>query len=82
MKQSRRFLECVEENLLAQLVKELIRGGTLLDLLFTNKEGLVGVVEVGSCLGQSDHEMVEFPILGEVRRAQQNCYLGSPEDRL
>jgi len=31
-----------------------------------NKEGLVG--DVRSCLGQSDHEMVEFLILGEVLR--------------
>jgi len=29
-----------------------------------HREGLVGDVEGGSCLGQSDHEMVEFSILG------------------
>ena len=45
-----------------------MRGAALLDLLFTNKEGLVGDVEVGGCLGLSDHEMVEFSILGGVRR--------------
>lgn len=38
MKQSRRFLECVEENFLTQLIKELTTGGTLLDLLFTEKD--------------------------------------------
>ena len=32
------------------------------------REELVGNVKAGSCLGQSDHEMVEFLILGEVRR--------------
>jgi len=42
---------------------EPTRGGALLDLLLSNKE-LVGDVEVRSCLGQSDHEMVEFSILG------------------
>ena len=31
-------------------------------------EGLVGDEEVGSCLGKSDHKMVEFLILGVVRR--------------
>ena len=67
-KQSRRFLETVEDSFLTQLVSEPTRGGAPLDLLFTNREGLVGDVVVRSCLGQSDHEMVEFSILGEVRR--------------
>ena len=39
-----------------------------LDLLFTNREGLVGDVEIENCLWQSENEMVEFSILGEVRR--------------
>ncbi len=51
-----------------QLVREPTRGGALIDLLFTNREGLVGDVKVGHCLGQSDHEIVEFSILGDVRR--------------
>ncbi|KAK4824952.1 hypothetical protein QYF61_021640 [Mycteria americana] len=67
-KQSRRFLECVEDNLLTQLVSEPMREGTPLDLLFVNREGLVGDVTVGGCLGQSDQEMIEILILGEVRR--------------
>ncbi|GAB0180200.1 hypothetical protein GRJ2_000485300 [Grus japonensis] len=44
-KQSRRFLECVEDNFLTQLVSELTREGALLDLLFVNREGLVGDVD-------------------------------------
>uniref|UniRef100_A0A8B9UU32 Reverse transcriptase domain-containing protein n=1 Tax=Anas zonorhyncha TaxID=75864 RepID=A0A8B9UU32_9AVES len=67
-KQSRRFLESVEDSFLTQLVSEPTRGGAPLDLLFTNREGLVGDVVVGNCLGQSDHEMVEFSILGEARK--------------
>ena len=47
-----------------QLVREPARGTAPLDLLFTNKEGLVGDVEVGGCLGQSDHEMIDFSIHG------------------
>ncbi|PKU32319.1 adaptin ear-binding coat-associated protein 1 [Limosa lapponica baueri] len=58
--QSRRFLECVEDNFLTQLVRELTREGALLDLLFVNREGLVGDVMVEGCLGHSDHEMIEF----------------------
>ncbi|KAK4820506.1 hypothetical protein QYF61_000085 [Mycteria americana] len=67
-KQPRRFLECVEDKFLTQLVSEPIREGTPLDLLFVNREGLVGDVTVGGCLGHSDHKMIEFLILGEVRR--------------
>ena len=58
----------MEDNFLTQLVREPTRGGTPLDLMFTNREGLMGDMEVRSCLGQSDHKMVEFSILGEVRR--------------
>ncbi|PKU34200.1 hypothetical protein llap_15501 [Limosa lapponica baueri] len=67
-RQARRFLECMEDNFLTQLVGEPIRGGASLDLLFPNKEGLVGDVEVGGRLGLSDHEMVKFSILSEVRK--------------
>uniref|UniRef100_A0A493THY5 Reverse transcriptase domain-containing protein n=1 Tax=Anas platyrhynchos platyrhynchos TaxID=8840 RepID=A0A493THY5_ANAPP len=67
-KQSRRFLENMEDSFLTHLVSEPTRGGAPLDLLFTNREGLVGDVVVRSCLGQSDHEMVKFSILGEARK--------------
>ncbi|KAK4828567.1 hypothetical protein QYF61_027657 [Mycteria americana] len=68
-KQSRRFLECVEDdNFLTQLVSEPTRRGASLDLLFTNREGLVGDVVVGGHLGLSDHDMIEFSIHSKVRR--------------
>ncbi|KAK4826282.1 hypothetical protein QYF61_007129 [Mycteria americana] len=67
-KQSRRFLERVAENFLTQLVSEPTREGAPLDLLFTNRDGLVSDVMVGGCLGQSDHEMIEFLIRGEAAR--------------
>ncbi|RMC10255.1 hypothetical protein DUI87_13057 [Hirundo rustica rustica] len=40
----------------------------MLALLFVTRDGLVGDVVVGGRLGQSDHEIIEFSILGEVRR--------------
>ena len=40
----------------------------MLDLLLTNKEGLVGDVKLKGSLGCSDHEMVEFKILRAARR--------------
>jgi len=58
----------VEDNFLRQLVSEPTRGGALLDLLFTNREGLVGDVVVGGCLGLSDHEIIVFSVRGEVKR--------------
>jgi len=67
-RQSRRFLECVADNFLTQLVSEPTSGGVSLDLLFTNIEGLVGDVVVRGCLGLSDHEMKEFSVRGEVKR--------------
>jgi len=51
-----------------QLGREPTRRGVPLGLLFTNRKGLVGDVEVRSYLGQSDYEMVVFSILGEVKR--------------
>jgi len=55
-----------------QVVEEPTRKGALLDLVITNKEGLVKDVKVGGRLGCSDHEivfMVEFRILCEGSRA-------------
>jgi len=42
--------------------------GALLDLLFTNREGLVGDVVVRGSLELSDHEMIEYSVRGEVKR--------------
>ena len=43
----------MEDNFLVQLVRQPTRGGALLDLLFTNREGLLGDVEVrSSALGR------------------------------
>ncbi|KAK4828700.1 LOW QUALITY PROTEIN: hypothetical protein QYF61_000538 [Mycteria americana] len=55
-------------NFLTQLVSEPTREGAPLDLLFTNRKGLVSHVMVGGRLGQSDHEMIEFLIRGEAAR--------------
>ncbi|PKU32048.1 dtw domain-containing protein 2 [Limosa lapponica baueri] len=68
-KQSRRFLERVDDNFLLQVIKELTRRGAMLDLVLTNKKGLVENVKLKGSLGCSDHEMVEFKILQAARRA-------------
>ena len=40
----------MEDNFLMQLVREPTGGAATLDLMFTNREGLVGDVEVGAVL--------------------------------
>ncbi|GAB0179159.1 hypothetical protein GRJ2_000381200 [Grus japonensis] len=69
-KQSMKFLECVRDNFLLQVIEEPTRRGAMLDLILTNKEGLVGNVKLKGSLGCSDHEMVEFRILRAVRRVR------------
>ncbi|GAB0175850.1 hypothetical protein GRJ2_000050200 [Grus japonensis] len=68
-KQPMRFLECIDDNFLLQVIEEPTRRGAILDLVLTNQEGLVGNVKLKGSLGCSDHEMVEFKILRAARRA-------------
>jgi len=67
--QSRRFLQGINDNFLMQVVEEPTSRGILLDLVLTNREGLVEDVRVGGRLGCSDHEMVNFRILHGGSRA-------------
>jgi len=53
-----------------------MRRGEMLDLILTNKEGLVGNVMLKG-LGCSDHKMVEFKILRAAGRAHSK--LATPE---
>jgi len=61
--QSRRFLQSIGGNFLMQMVEDPTRRGILLDIVLTNKEGLVEDVKVGGSLGCSDHEMMKFRML-------------------
>jgi len=65
---SRRFLQSIDDNFLTQVVEEPSRG-VLLDLVLTNKDGLVEDVKIAGSLGCSGHEMVEFRILHGGSRA-------------
>ncbi|XP_074986240.1 uncharacterized protein LOC142072657 [Caretta caretta] len=67
-RQSRKFLESVGDNFLAQVLEEPTRGGAFLDLLLTNRVELVGEAKVDRNLGGSDHELVEFRILTQGRK--------------
>jgi len=67
--QSRRLLQGIDDNFLMQVVEETVRRDMLLDLVLTNKEGLVEDVKVGGSLGCSDHGMVELRMLHGGSRA-------------
>ncbi|CAM4557941.1 unnamed protein product [Lepidochelys kempii] len=67
-RQSRKFLESVGDNFLAQVLEEPTRGGAFLDLLLTNRVELVGEAKVDGNLGGSDHGLVEFRILTQGRK--------------
>ncbi|PKU39424.1 dtw domain-containing protein 2 [Limosa lapponica baueri] len=67
-KPSRKFLECVTDNFLLQVVEEPTRRQAMLDLVLANKEGLVGNITFKGGFVCSDHEMVEFKILRAARR--------------
>jgi len=76
-KQSRRFLERIDDNFLLQVIEEPMGRCAMLDLVLTNKEGLVRNVKVKGSLGCSDHEMVEFKILRAARRVSSKlCVVG------
>ena len=51
------------------MIEEAVRRGATLDVVLTNKEGLMGNAKLKGSLGCSDHEMVEFKILRALRRA-------------
>ncbi|GAB0186773.1 hypothetical protein GRJ2_001142600 [Grus japonensis] len=68
-KQSRRFLECIDDNFLLDVTEKPTRRGAMLDLVLTNEEELVGNVKLKGSFGCSDHETVESKILRAARRA-------------
>ncbi|TRZ18140.1 hypothetical protein HGM15179_008959 [Zosterops borbonicus] len=79
-RQSRTFLECMDDNFLLQMMSEPARGGTMLDLLYANRDRLVGDVVVG---GRLEHgEIIEFSIFGEIRRKINKNLQWIPEGRL
>ncbi|KAM6381950.1 uncharacterized protein FN964_003655 [Alca torda] len=70
--QSRRLLQCIDDNFLTQVVQEPTRRGALLDLVLTNTEGLAEDIKVGGTLGCSDHEMIEFRVMGTMHKTTRS----------
>lgn len=69
-KQSRRVLENIDDNFLIQVIEGSTRRDYLLDLVLSNKEGLVDNVNLKGNFGSIDHEMVAFNILREAGRGK------------
>ncbi|KAK4810175.1 hypothetical protein QYF61_010948 [Mycteria americana] len=70
-RQSRRLLECVEDNFLSQAIDSPTRGDALLDLLVTNASDLISDVKVGGSLGCSDHALVAFAVLRDMGQGKK-----------
>ena len=49
-RQSRKFLECTENNFLSQVIDSPTRGNAILALLLTNVNELIGDIRNGDCL--------------------------------
>jgi len=69
-KQSRRLLECMDDNFLLQVIERPMSRDAVLDLVLINKLGLVGNSNPKGSFGCSDHKEVWFRILRAAREAQ------------
>ncbi|PKU49359.1 glycerol kinase [Limosa lapponica baueri] len=66
--QSGRFLQCFDDSFSAHVVEEPTRSGVILDLILTSKEGLVEDIKARGSHGCSDHEKIEFRIMGSMSK--------------
>lgn len=69
LKRSGRFLECIDDNFLAQVIEKLMKGGVLLDLRIITNDELVRNVKAGGSLGP--REMVVSVILKRGNKAKE-----------
>ena len=71
------FLEASRDGFLMQLIHEPTRWregqrSNTLDLIFTNKEGLVSDIKVGTPIGKSDHGVITFKIMCDFKEPTSN----------
>ena len=69
-RQSRRLLECIEDNFLSQVREGPISSDAILDLILTNANELIGNITIGGCLGCSDHAALEFMLWRDMGKAK------------
>ena len=71
-RQSRRLLECTEDNFLNQVIDSPTRGDMILDLMVTNARELMCDVKIGDILGCSDQALTEVTVLRDMGQAKSN----------
>ncbi|TRZ26457.1 hypothetical protein HGM15179_000614 [Zosterops borbonicus] len=59
-RQTRKFLECIHNNFLLQVIEGPMRRGAVLNFVLPNKQMLVGNVKLKGSLDCSNHGVVEF----------------------
>jgi len=69
-RQSRRFLECIEDNFLSQVIYTPARGDAILDEILTNASEFITDMKIGGSLCCSDHALVEFILLREMGKVK------------
>jgi len=62
-RRSRRFLKCLEDNFLSQVIDNPARADVLLDLLAANTSELIRDIKIIASQGCSDHAFMEFAVL-------------------
>jgi len=50
-RQSKRLLECIEDNFLSQVIAGSTRDDAILNLFLTSASELTGDIRIGGCLG-------------------------------
>ena len=69
-RQSRRLLECMEDNFLRHVMDSPTRGDAILDLMVTDASELIGDVKIGGSLGCSDDALVELAVVRDMAQAK------------
>jgi len=73
-RQSRRFLESVEDNFLVQVMDGPTQREALLDLVLTHAEESIRKVKIGGSMGCSDHALMDFVILKNAGLAKSRAW--------
>ncbi|KAJ7424810.1 hypothetical protein WISP_26561 [Willisornis vidua] len=65
----RRFLKNLDDNFIEQVLMKPTRKNALLELLLVNRVDPMSEVDIGACLGHSDHENTKFKISVDRRKS-------------
>ncbi|KAJ7410989.1 hypothetical protein WISP_105223 [Willisornis vidua] len=66
---ARSFLKKLDDNFTEKIIRHLTQKDGLLDLLLVNRVDLMSEVEIGGCLGHSNHKVIEFKISVDRRKS-------------